>query len=194
MYEIEAKFMVNDISALENALNSLGAPLGEPVEEYDQFYQHPSRDFSQTDEGLRIRTRTASELHELSITYKGQKIDAETKSRKEIEIPLKIYDLDLWNDLLCSLGFVPAGIVRKFRRTSRLSFDGIDYEIVLDELPDLSDPENQAFFVEIETQSDNVGIDFARDSLLKFAKTLPLAETVRKGYMELILEKTAKNS
>ena len=194
MYEIEAKFIVKDVSALENCLIAFGAPLGEPVEEYDRFYQHPARDFAQTDEGLRIRTRTASALNESFITYKGPKIDAKTKSRKEIEIPLNISDHDRWNDLLRSLGFVPAGIVRKFRRTSRLTFEEIDYEVVLDELPDLSEPESKAFFVEIETQADEGEIDFARESLLQFARYLPLSETVRKGYLELVLEKTAKNS
>ena len=56
-FEVEIKFQVYDVVKLEQQLRELanGDVFGEPVIESDSFYQHPSRDFTQTDECLRIR-------------------------------------------------------------------------------------------------------------------------------------------
>ena len=50
----------------------------------DRYFAHPSRDFARTDEALRLRR-----IGEFNfITYKGPKLDATTKTRREIEIGL----------------------------------------------------------------------------------------------------------
>ena len=51
----------------------------------DTYYQHPCRDFSRTDEALRIRVRRFNGHFEAFLTYKGPKIDEVSKTREEIE-------------------------------------------------------------------------------------------------------------
>ena len=62
----------------------LGATIEPPVVQVDQYFAHPARDFAQTDEALRLRRVGKQNF----ITYKGSKIDATTKTRREIELPL----------------------------------------------------------------------------------------------------------
>ena len=81
-YEVEQKYRVTGFRRVVQRLEELGATLGEPVEQVDTYYAHPSRDFGETDEAFRLRrigTMTC-------MTYKGPRIDANTKTRKEIEI------------------------------------------------------------------------------------------------------------
>jgi len=79
-YEVEQKFPVSDMPALQERLIALGATIGETQVEVDLYFGHPARDFSKTDEALRIRRIGAKNC----ITYKGPKIDITTKTRCEI--------------------------------------------------------------------------------------------------------------
>ena len=83
-YEVEQKFPVADLAAVEAGLAALGAGISAPREEVDLYFAHPARDFAATDEALRLRLTGLQG----SITYKGPKIDAVTKTRREIELPL----------------------------------------------------------------------------------------------------------
>ncbi|MGL6193847.1 MAG: class IV adenylate cyclase [Thermoguttaceae bacterium] len=213
MYEVEMKFSLPEVEAFLKSLENLGAKFVETVEETDQFYQHPVRDFAVTDEGLRIRTKKilqqtkicenldervgndyseTKEQDELAccITYKGPKIDIETKTRKEIEIPIAS-DQDTaqkWNEILLALGFTQSGKVFKVRKTFKLDTADRNYEITLDYLPDLANTQNSCsgYFTEIETQADQAELDSARAAILELAKKLPVAENIRKGYLELL--------
>ena len=102
-YEVEQKFPVADMAALESKLESLGATIAEPHGEIDLYFAHPGRNFAETDEALRIRRKGASNY----ITYKGPKIDRTTKTRQEIELPLPPGDdaPEAWVGLLAALGF-----------------------------------------------------------------------------------------
>ncbi len=188
-YEVEAKFRIVDLAALERRIISLGGTFGEPIEENDRFYQHPARDFAATDEGLRIRLRGTGPDRECRITYKGPKIDRKTKTRREIEIPLQAERFEEWDRLLQALGFRPAGTVWKRRKICSLSFEGRDFEITIDELPVLADENSSGLFSEIETSAESETLESARESLLKFAATLPLGENIRQGYLEMILDR-----
>ena len=88
--------------------------LGEPIVQSDQYFAHPARDFAQTDEALRIRTVGDTSF----VTYKGPKLDATSKTRRELELPLAASDPDgsQFAELLAALGFTPVAIVRKQRR------------------------------------------------------------------------------
>ncbi len=55
-YEVEQKHLIDDVVALVAALEGRGVKLGPPVEQVDQYFAHPARDFAKTDEALRIRT------------------------------------------------------------------------------------------------------------------------------------------
>src|SRR5579859_2774691 len=82
--EIEMKFPSPDFPALEKRLAELGARPGKTLEESDEYFNAPDRDFARTDEALRIRRIGEANF----VTYKGPKLDAQTKTRTEIEVPL----------------------------------------------------------------------------------------------------------
>lgn len=84
MYEVEQKYPVADVAALEARLADAGAGWHGVVEQVDRYFGHPSRDFADTDEALRLR-RTADGV---VITWKGPRLDAAAKTRREIELPL----------------------------------------------------------------------------------------------------------
>lgn len=186
-YEVEVKYRVEHLSALLETLETYGGVFGAAVEEHDRFYQHPQRDFAQTDEGLRIRTKTLEGVVQACVlTYKGPKIDPLTKMRREIEVALAENDLNRWDEILQVLGFTPGGRVDKIRRLCNLTFEETRFEISLDFLPALA--EANAWFLEIEAQAEEAEKDALRDALLLFASKLPLGESERRGYLELILE------
>ncbi len=131
MYEIEAKFRVEDLPLLEATLAALGYSPGVSCEEIDRFFQHPARNFAETDECLRFRRRILDQGNiEQSITYKGPKTNCTTgaeaekrpKTRREIEVPIA-EPVDSWAELFEALGFRESARVRKFRRYGKLRFD-----------------------------------------------------------------------
>ena len=54
-FEVERKFWVNDFKVMLTGLDTLGSSVDEGVEQVDQYFNHPSKDFVKTDEVLRIR-------------------------------------------------------------------------------------------------------------------------------------------
>ncbi len=175
-YEVEQKFRVLDADALIARLLRLGVTLGAPVAQCDRYFNHPTLDYAKTDEALRIR-RSGDEL---LVTYKGPKIDATTKTRREIELPLTGVDSQ-WAELLVALGFRPVAEVRKSRRTGELQRQGLAVEIALD------DVERVGAYCELELQSEAVGLDRARQCLQELAAELELADVERRSYLELRL-------
>ncbi|NIO39590.1 MAG: class IV adenylate cyclase, partial [Burkholderiales bacterium] len=79
------KFRVHDDRSLRKSLRELGARLVSTFDQRDQYMLHPSRDFRETDEAFRIRVEGES----ATLTYKGPKMDRQTKTRPEIEVALK---------------------------------------------------------------------------------------------------------
>src|SRR5262245_43862480 len=114
MFEVEQKHPVSDVAALIQRLTDYGAHFGETIQQSDQYFAHPCRDFAKTDEALRIRTVGDKSF----VTYKGPKLDTTTKTRREIELPLHLHDGDgsRFAELLAALGFTPVAKVRKTRR------------------------------------------------------------------------------
>ena len=184
-YEVEMKFPV---------VMPLDFDWDDVVEEIDTYFRHPCRDFAQTDEGLRIRKTVTPQLEaeDCVLTYKGPKIDSETKTRKEIEISVAEDDGENCQSILESLGFAPVEIVRKFRKTKTILVENREYTLSLDSLPLLKDRGRPSEFLEIETIADADTVAQARTDLLRFAQTLiaegRLGESIRKGYLEMILE------
>ncbi len=198
-FEVEQKFQFESEKEFLDFSNSSITLLQEQysgedlgiVEETDVYYNHPARDFVQTDEALRIRYRVINGKSQLRITYKGPKLDAITKTRKELELPLAIdSDQDCselkqkWDALLQALGFIPVGAVDKKRRKIRFVWDGVPVELSLDRLPAIN-----GYFAEVEliaqTESD---LDAARAKLLQIADSLKLVNVVKKSYLNLTLE------
>ncbi len=139
-------------------------------EEIDLYFNSPVRDFKKSDEALRVR----KDVEGIKITYKGPKIDTETKSREEIS--LKVDDFEKAVELLKKLGFIPVREVKKIRRIYRYE----DAIICIDRVNGLGD------FIEIEIEGDDLNL---RERLFEIAKMLGYSrsESIRKSYLELLL-------
>jgi adenylate cyclase class 2 len=160
----------------------LGAEIGQPVEQSDIYFAHPTRDFGFTDEALRIRHVG----EESFITYKGPKIDPTSKTRREIELPLPggTAGMRQWRELLEALGFRAVAEVRKHRRSGKIDCDGRGVEIALDEVEPLGN------FVELEIVADEAEVQPARNCLASLAAKLGLGASERRSYLELLLGKS----
>ena len=175
-FEVEQKHRVDDLAALEARLAALGVKRGDEIEQADQYFAHPCRDFATTDEALRIRAVG----DESFVTYKGPKLDATTKTRREIELPLA--DGRQFSELLAALGFMPVAVVRKTRRPFLLDRDGQQVHGAIDEVGRLGT------FVELELSVDEAGMDAAKRIIAGVAAELQLGSSERRSYLELLLE------
>lgn len=182
-YEVEQKFAIADVAALLEKLATLGVTLDPPVAQCDHYFNHPARDFAVTDEALRLR-QSGSQCY---VTYKGPKIDATTKTRQEIELPLPngAAEGDAWPGLLVALGFRSVANVRKQRRAGRWPREGFDCEIVVDEV------EGVGTYCELEISADEHSLAEAKACLQAAAAELGLLQVERRSYLELLL---ARNS
>jgi adenylate cyclase, class 2 len=178
-YEVEQKFPLADSAAVLGQLAALGAKAAGQCEQVDCYFNHPSRDFAQTDEALRIRQVDGRSL----ITYKGPKIDQETKTRHEIELPLATGATagDDFAQLLLALGFVSVAKVHKHRRTLDLDWQGHEVEVALDDVTGVG------HFVELEISATAATLDAARRALVDLAAHLKLGASERRSYLELQL-------
>ena len=183
-FEVEIKFRVQNVSELEGQLRQIGGTgFGEPVTESDSFFQHPCRNFAQTDECLRLRQRTLPDgSSEHSLTHKGPKIDISTKTRQEIEIP--ITEPERWESLLTALGFNKSASIQKFRRRQGLIVQNRHVEILFDTLPAL--PVLQQQFVEMEILASDDEVEKSRKVILDLAEQLGLSEPIRDSYLKLV--------
>ncbi len=143
----------------------------------DTYFRHPCRDFAETDEALRIRIRRFNGHFEAFITYKGPKIDENSKTRKEIEVPIS--DPDKHLEILESLGFEEVLTIEKTREKYYA-----DKGIVIS----LDEVEGLGKFIEIEALSnDTESITATVNRLKKILKDLGVEKFERRSYLELIL-------
>jgi len=177
--EVEQKFRVADWADIERRLSAMGAQIEPPVAQSDVYFAHPSRDFAQTDEALRIRRVGRRNF----ITYKGPKLDATTKTRRELELPLTPGERAAagFAELFAALGFRPVREVRKLRHRAVVQWQQRQVEAALDEVEGLGS------FVELELQAKPAEADAARHTLASLAAELGLRESERRSYLELLL-------
>jgi adenylate cyclase class 2 len=178
-FEVEQKHRVENLAALMKRLAERGAALSPPMTQSDQYFAHPCRDFAQTDEALRIRA-----VGDLTfVTYKGPKLDAATKTRRELELPLDPSDVGgrRFARLLAALGFTPVSVVLKERRSFELCHDGRAVAGTLDTVDGLGT------FVELELMTDEAGLAEAQRVVAALAEELELGPSERRSYLELLL-------
>jgi len=180
-FEVEQKFVVSDPDSLAEQLTKLGCQFFDSICQVDSYFAHPARDFAQTDEALRIR-RVGEENF---VTYKGPKIDQDTKTRREIELPLPTGEAaaDPYVELLGELGFRHVADVRKTRRPGRIAWRGWQVEVALDEIADLGT------FAELEVTATEENLADAKDCIHSLALQLELADIERRSYLELLLSR-----
>jgi len=145
----------------------------------DTYYSHPCRDFSRTDEALRIRVRRFDGHFEAFLTYKGPKLDKVSKTREEIEVLIE--DPEAHARILEALGFREVLTVEKVRERYYVE-KGVT--ITLDEVNGLGK------FVEAEAMTeDESNVQELVEFLMGILRELGVRRFERRSYLELILEK-----
>jgi len=181
VYEVEQKYPLADVAAVEAALARLGATWHATVEQVDRYFNHPCRDFAATDEALRLRRTGAA----LAITWKGPRLDATAKTRRELELPLAEAavpaTLDSWTELLEALGFRPVREVAKQRQLATVAWQGAAIEVALDHVAGLGN------FLELELQADAAGIAVAAARIESLARELGCTAAERRSYLEMLI-------
>jgi adenylate cyclase, class 2 len=179
-YEVEQKFPVADMPALQERLIAIGATIGETQVEVDLYFTHPARDFAKSDEALRIRRIEAMNF----ITYKGPKVDITTKTRREIELPLPDGEQSAkdWGCLLEALSFEPVAEVLKWRRKARILWQNQAIECSLDNVQGLGE------YCELELITNFADMEPAKACIAALAEKLGLKQSERRSYLELLLE------
>jgi adenylate cyclase, class 2 len=183
-FEVEQKFRVANRKLLVERLRALGIHEMETVVQVDHYFNHPARDFAQTDEALRLRR--VGELN--FVTYKGPKLDATTKTRRELELPLSPGEKAAaeFSELLIALGFRSVAEVRKCRRNLQLVWQDRRVEIALDAVDDVGN------FVELELSVDETETAAAKACIASLAAELALTVSERRSYLELLLENKSR--
>ncbi len=178
-YEVEQKFRVGDLPTIRRRLVEMGAEFQPRRQQVDRYFAHPSRDFASTDEALRLRRDGQTNR----ITYKGPRLDAATKTRQEIELPLLegASHLDEFAELLSQLDFRPVAEVSKYRTAASVPWQQRVVEASLDEVSQVGS------FVELELISTESKLAEAQQLVASLAIELGLSDNVRCSYLELLL-------
>lgn len=180
--EVEIKVSVSNPDTIKQRILESGAKKEKTVTQIDVYLSHPCRDFSRTDEALRLRTTiTPDGEKQFEMTYKGPKIDTTTKTRTETNTG--VGDVQKALLLLNSLGFKEVATIKKHREFFR------DADIAIS----LDDVEEIGTFVEVETivQTEDE-IDSAKSNLFDTLTQLGLSpkQSIRESYLELYLQRS----
>jgi|Deesub1362A_J573_1020465.scaffolds.fasta_scaffold00018_12 adenylate cyclase class 2 len=180
MVEVEIKIQVDKEmwTIVKERVQKIGGQVIIEKEEHDIYFNSPSKDFIESDEALRIR----KDVEGVRLTYKGPKIDKETKTRDEVEITINSFEKGI--ELLERLGFTPVRPVVKNRTIFRLE----DIYISLDYIEELG------YFIELEKKSEEKDVSRAITELKNIITVLNLNDYpwIRESYLELLIEKDRK--
>lgn len=144
----------------------------------DQYFNNPDRDFTKTNEALRIRSIDGK----AEITYKGPHMDDVSKTRKEFNSPADEYNM---THILLSLGYVLSGTVEKHRKIYTCD----DMTICFDDVKNLGE------FIEIEIDlndtADEKEIKEATNKIFAFLSLLGIEKdkSIKESYLELMEKK-----
>lgn len=197
MLEIEMKFRVANAAEYERLISeTLGASFGEPTVESDVFFTNEALGFPNEGKSLRIRRRG----NYLAATFKGPRLDSQTKTREEIELTLVDERPELteenarrvdearanWIRFYERLGFSQYGVVTKRRRRASTEYGGRQFEITLDEIDGLG------VFTELEVSAEKDEFADARAVVMLLAQKLGLRETVTSSYLSMVCAQDRK--
>jgi adenylate cyclase class 2 len=155
--EIEVKFMVADLPALEVRLRALGARLIQPrVHEVNLRFDTIAGDLTASQRVLRLRKDQQSRL-----TFKGPShVNQKVNVRQEIE--LVVDDFDNSRRFLEALGYQVVGMYEKYRTTYK--FGAV--LVTLDEMPygafsEIEGPDAES----LRKAAEDLWLDWSRRSL-----------------------------
>jgi adenylate cyclase class 2 len=169
MIEVEVK--ARSPPDIEAKIIDMGGELIGVENHLDLYFNSPFCDFARTDEALRIRIKEEG----ARLTYKGPKLDSETKSRRELKV--RVDDPEALELILESVGFSRSAVVKKRRTKYALG----EATLCIDDVVGLGT------FIEVELSGDEDWQDQKRTALEILAR-LGLAESLRKSYLELLNE------
>jgi adenylate cyclase class 2 len=168
--ESELKIRADRLDDVEKRIIELGGAFEGEEFQTDIYYQHPCRDFSETDEAIRVRYVG----EKVELTYKGPRMKSEIKRREEVS--LRIGEGDV-KTLLRRLGFREVAKVNKRRRNYLL--EGL--KVSLDMVEGLGE------FIEVELVK-KVSIKHLKELLDRMG--VPWRPEER-TYLELLLNKSS---
>ncbi|MHA1680687.1 MAG: class IV adenylate cyclase [Promethearchaeota archaeon] len=181
--EIEIKVKIDTIGSMAVKVKNLGSKFCCDVIHEDVYFDMPPAlgTFMETDEALRVRishniTEGTSKAH---VTYKGRKLDQETKTREEIDAV--VLDGQNMRNIFKRLGYREVMVVKKKRKI----FTRDEITITLDEVEYLPDP-----YMELEIMAGEGELENKRALLYDFLVALGCsrAASERRSYLELIFE------
>jgi len=172
--EVEVKFSISEPSRIREKLMELGATYVDTVDQVDIYYQHPCKNFAETDEALRLRENNSKSGKSIELTYKGPKRGGWAKDR--VEIVSRVVDSVKMQEILEMLGF--KAVARLLKHREFYMIRGV--EVSIDKV------EGLGYFVEIEDKGGGL------EAIREIASLLGLGEPVPKTYLELYLEKFRK--
>jgi len=180
MLEVEVRYRTTDRDAVIAKLQEWSAVLAADRIDVDHYFNPPDRELKDSDEAFRLRRIGPANF----LTHKGPRIDAETKSRTEIEVPLSegeeaAADMER---LLLALKYRPVVVVRKHRLVYRFERGGFPMEVCFDDV-DLVGP-----FVELEILAPEHEYESAKSVLLRTARELGLTDKETRSYLGMVLE------
>ena len=181
MFEVEVKYRVPSHDVIRDKLKELNARFLEHTEETDIYFNSPVRDFSRTDEALRVRIYGDGTV---VLTYKGPRIGSIGKTREELSVTIN--DLDNLLEILRRLDF--REVARVVKRRDIYNYE--NFTIYMDTV------EGLGYFVEVETMvNDKQLIDRATEEVLQLGDKLGLRRDwiEKRTYLELTLERLGVN-
>ena len=200
MIEVEIKARITNPNELKNRFEKLNGMYKLSLYHEDTYFNMPKglRDFKKTDEALRIRKSVefqknindSEKIVNYFITYKGEKIDTSTKSRKELEV--KLNDGIQMREILKSLGFKEIFTVKKERELFEFKYKNIKLEALIDYIPILKE-----YYMEVEITTETIDkLNETREILFEFLSNIDIKreESIRKSYLELIAERLSQKS
>lgn len=120
MIEIEVKLRIKDVAVLEKKLLEQGYKLIETLRETDTYFDGGINGIKKSGQALRVRRtfNCVTGKEQSAITFKGEKIDAVSMARLELETVVESGEVA--ERILCALGFYPVQpIVVKIRKILR---------------------------------------------------------------------------
>jgi adenylate cyclase class 2 len=176
MMEIEVKAPLPDVDMIRKKVSELGGrDFGTSIQ-VDEYFAHPSRDFAITDEALRLRTENDLTV----ITYKGPKLDRDTKTREEFEV--SVANRATMASILDRLGFKT--VIKISKRRQVFGLRGVT--VCFDSVKGLGD------FIELEVDSDDV--EAGKRSIFALMKEIGVSGNERRSYLELLMEKAGSGT
>jgi adenylate cyclase class 2 len=156
--ELEVKFYLADLPALQRRLEACGAQLVQPrVHEINLRFDTPNQALQRSFQVLRLRQDAAAHL-----TYKGPGvINAGVRERVELEVTVS--DFAATQALLEALGYQVSVMYEKYRATYDLA---ADLHVTLDEMPyghfaEIEGPDGAT----IQAAAGQLGLDWERRNL-----------------------------